>query len=289
MRTGKQSTGWMAGAAVTVSTALVASAAAAQDHTPADSARRDGARQAVDALVVRSGAFRDTVNASLGDLGFDYDRPRRRGLADRFAGGLTLTVSQPVGEFRRFARAGFGVTLNGTAGVDRGGILGLRVEGGAQNYGRFSAPFETRSIFLGAPGRQVTSNDVYWGSVGPQLSVPLGPVRPYAFATVGIANFATTSRLIGAGIDGVSQEFARSTDLSNWSTTQAWGGGLRVRVARQDGTPVHLDLGARRHYINSARFLAPNAVPGQTAPGFLSSTGRADFVTYNVGFTVGGR
>jgi len=280
--------GRAAGAAAAM-TAVTAGAAAAQQQPAADSTRRDGARQAVDALVGRSEAFRDTVNASMGDLGFAYDRPRRRGLADRFAGGLTLTVSQPVGAFRQLAGVGFGITANGTAGVDPAGILGLRVEGGAQNYGRFSTPFQQNGLLLGIPGRQVTSNDIYWGSIGPQLSVPLGPVRPYAFATVGIANFATTSRLLGAGLDGTSQEFVRSTDLSNWSTTQAWGGGLRVRVARQDGTPVHLDLGARRHYINSARFLAPNAVPGQTAPGFLSRTGRADFVTYNVGFTVGGR
>ncbi len=290
MQTWTRGTRGAAATAAAMVGAAVGAAPGALGAQAAPAARGDSARRAVDAIAVRSDAFRDSVNAALGAMDFDYQGPRRRSrVAQRFLGGLTLTVSQPVGPFRRVAGTGFGLTANGVAGIDPGGILGLRVEGGAQNYGRFSAPFETRSALLGAPGRQVTSNDIYWGAIGPQLSVPLGPVRPYGFATVGIANFATTSRLLGAGIDGTSREFVRSTDLSNWSTTQALGGGLRVRVARQNGTPVHLDLGARRHYIKSARYLTPGAIPGETAFGLLSTSGRADLVTYHVGVSVGGR
>jgi hypothetical protein len=293
MRTQKTTVGWAGtrrAAAAVAGLAVLASGAAAQEQAP-ERSRGDsaGARRAVDALVARSDAFRDTVTAQLGEMGFEYARPRRSRIAQRFNGGLTFSVAQPVGEFRRFARAGFGISAAGVAGVDQAGVLGLRVEGGAQNYGRFSAPFQTQSAILGAPGRQVTSNDVYWGAVGPQLTVPLGPVRPYGFATAGIANFATTSRLLGAGITGQGQEFVSSTDLSNWATTQALGGGLRVRLVRQNGTPVHLDLGAQRHYVRSARYLTPGAVPGQTAVSLLSSAGRADFLTYHVGFSVGGR
>jgi hypothetical protein len=114
-------------------------------------------------------------------------------------------------------------------------------------------------------------------------------VRPYGFATVGVANFATTSRLLGAGLDGQSQTFWQSTDLSNWSRTEAWGGGVRVRVARQERTGVHLDLGAQRHYVRQARYLTPGTIPGQTSIGALSTTGRADFYTYHLGVSVGGR
>ncbi len=292
MRTWTRGMTWAAAAGA----ALVAGAAApdvAGAQTPAagDSARRGGggSRAAVEAMVTRSDAFRDSVTAAMDQMDFDYGPRRRSRLAQRFLGGLTLSVSQPVGPFRRFAGVGFGVTANGVAGIDGSGILGLRVEGGAQNYGRFSTPFQQNGLLFSIPGRQVTSNDIYWGAIGPQLSVPLGPVRPYGFATVGIANFSTTSRLLGAGLDGAGQQFVRSTDLSNWSTTQALGGGLRVRVARQSGTAVHLDLSARRHYVRSARFLSTGAVPGQTALNLLSTQGRADFVTYNVGFSVGGR
>jgi hypothetical protein len=283
---------WTWGRGRTAAAGVAAAALAARGAAAQEAARApgDSARRAVEAVAARSGAFRDSVDALFGDMSFDFDRPRRRSrLAQRFTGGLTLSVSQPAGEFRRFARAGFGISANGVAGVDAGGVLGLRVEGGAQNYGRFSAPFRTESAFLGAPGRQVTSNDVYWGAVGPQLTLPLGPVRPYGFATAGIANFSTTSRLLGAGITGQGQEFVRSTDLSNWATTQALGGGVRVRVVRQNGTPVHLDLGAQRHYVRSARYLTPGAVPGETAFGLLTTAGRADFLTYHVGFSVGGR
>jgi hypothetical protein len=249
----------------------------------------DSGRRAVDAMVQRSEAFRDSVNASLAAVGRDDGGARRNRLAERLLGGLTLTVSQPVGEFSRFARAGFGITANGVAGVDGAGVLGLRVEGGAQNYGRFSAPFTQGGLLINIPARQVTSNDVYWGAIGPQVTLPLGPVRPYGFATVGIANFATTSRLLGAGLDGSSQTFWQSTDLSNWSRTEAWGGGMRVRIARQQATAVNLDLGAQRHYVRQARYLAPGAIPGQTGFNALSRNGRADFLTYHIGISVGGR
>ena len=283
MRTWTRGTGWVAAAAA-MAVGAAAHAASAQAPAPKDSARR-----AVGEIVTRSDAFRDTVNASLGDLGFDYGRPRRSRLAQRLAGGLTLTVSRPVGDFKRFASTGFGVSANGVVGVDPMGVLGLRVEGGGQNYGHFSAPFQQNGLLIDIPARQVTSNDVYWGALGPQVTLPLGPVRPYAFATVGVANFATTSRLLGAGLDGNSQTFWESTDLSTWSRTEAWGGGVRLRLLRQSGTAVNLDLGAQRHYIRSARYLAPGAVPGQTALSTLSSMGRADFLTYHVGFSVGGR
>lgn len=283
MRTWTRGTEWVA--ATAMAAALAAPAAVrAQGRTTGDSAHR-----AVDAIATRSDAFRDTVNAAIGTLGFDYGQPRRSRLAGRFLGGLTLTVSQPVGEFRRFARAGFGISANGVATADRAGVLGLRLEGGAQNYGRFSTPFQQNGLLIAVPARQVTSNDVYWGSIGPQVTLPLGPVHPYGFATVGIANFATTSRLLGAGLDGSSQTFWESTDLSNWSRTEAFGGGVRVRVARQNATVVNLDLGAQRHYIRSARYLTPGSVPGLTQLSVLSTLGRADFLTYHVGISVGGR
>ena len=287
MRTWTRGTGWAAATAAGIVLGTAPGALGAQERAPAEGGR--SGRQTVGSIVSRSEAFRDTVNQALGDMGFDQRPGRRNRFAERFAGGLTLTVSQPVGEFRRFARAGFGVTANGVAGIDPAGVLGLRVEGGAQNYGRFSTPFQQSGLLIGIPARQVTSNDVYWGAVGPQVTLPLGPVRPYGFATIGVANFATTSRLLGAGLDGRSQTFWQSTDLSNWSRTEAWGGGLRVRVARQNATSVNVDLGAQRHYIRQARYLAPGAIPGQTALSALSSFGRADFLTYHVGISVGGR
>jgi hypothetical protein len=274
-------------AAVAVATAAPAGGAAAQVQQ--QRAEGDSARRTVDAMVARSEAFRDTVHGAIGDLRLDGGPSRASRFAQRLVGGLTFTVSQPVGEFRNFARAGFGITANGVAGLDPMGILGLRLEGGGQNYGRFSAPFQQGGLLIAIPARQVTSNDVFWGAIGPQVTLPLGPVRPYGFATVGIANFSTTSRLLGAGLDGRSQTFWQSTDLSNWSRTEAWGGGVRLRIAQQNATAVNLDLGAQRHYVRQARYLTPGAIPGQTGFNALSSLGRADFLTYHVGIAVGGR
>jgi hypothetical protein len=276
-----------AAAGVAAAVAVVAAPGAAAGQ--AAPAAGDSARRAVGEIRTRADAFRDTVNAQIGDLGFDYGRPRRGAAARRFVGGLTLSVSQPVGEFRRFARPGFGLSLNGVAGIDQQSVLGLRAEGGGTNYGRFSAPFQQQGFLIGIPARQETSNNIYWGAIGPQVTLPLGPVRPYAYATVGVANFTTTSRLFGADVNGNRQTFWQATDLWNLSLMHGLGGGTRVQLARQDGTPVSLDLGARRHYVGSARYLAPGAVPGQTAFNNLARTGRADFWTYHVGFSVGGR
>ncbi len=285
-------------AAVTAATAGATAAAAQQPaaqqpaaQQPAAPAADSGARRAVGALVTRSDAFRDTVNRALGAMDFDYGERRASRVWRRFASGLTLTVTQPVGEFRNFARPGFGLSANGVAGLDRAGVFGLRVEGGGANYGQFSAALPQNGLLLGIPARQVTSNNMYWGSVGPQLTLPLGPVRPYGFATVGIVNFTTTSRLQGASpIDGSSQTFWTANDAWNLSTATGWGGGLRFEVARQQGTPLHLDLGARRQVVNSARYFSPGAgVPGQVPLEVLTRVGRADFVAYHVGFSVGGR
>lgn len=278
--------GWMVGAAAAACAGVGPRAAAAQETTPADT----GARRAVGALVTRSGAFRDTVGAALGDPHFDYGQPRSRAWADRLAGGFSLAVSQPTGDFRRFAGVGVGITANAQVSADRGGVFGLRIEGGAQNYGRSGSPVQNfGGLLVNRPYRQVTSNDIFWGSIGPQLSLPVGPVRPYVFGAVGVANFATSSRLIGAGLDGRQSQSFEITDLSSFATTRGYGGGLRFRIPRGDRTALSVDLGARAHLIRSARYLVPGLVTPDVNPALRAIRGQANFVTYHIGVTAGGR
>lgn len=294
---GRTGTGRKGGIAAAVlgtalaATAAAATGAAAQDTTRADSASRAAARQAVDAITARSAAFRDTVARALGDFDFEYGTPRSRRWADRLAGGFTLSVSQPTGQFRRFAGVGVGLAANAQVSADRGGVLGLRVEGGAQNYGRSaSAVQQSYGAFYNRQYRQVTTNDIYWGSVGPQLTLPLGPVRPYAFGTVGVANFVTASRLVGLGLDGRESQSFSVTDLSNFATTRGYGGGVRFVVPRGPGrVPLAVDLGARAHLIRAARYLVPGAFAPDQDPALQSIRGQANFVTYHIGVSAGGR
>lgn len=251
------------------------------------------------AIRARSAAFRDTVDGALARDGFgrdafpdDEDTPRRASLARRVAGGLSVAVSQPLGDFRRGGRVGFGVAGFASISADPAGIFGLRLEGGAQNYG-------TSSLRTTQPGfgfyttqlRQSTSNDIFWLGLGPQLTIPLGPVRPYGFATVGGANFTTTTSLQYAVYGdpyGRDRQF-QSTDLSNWAFARAAGGGVRFRLGRAGRRAAFVDAGARWQRVNDVRYLTPGAVPADVDPNMLAIRGRADFVTYHLGVSLTGR
>lgn len=272
-------------------TAGAAGTAAAQDSTAAPGG---GGRRALGGMVASSAAFRDSVQQALRDGpggGFAYETRLSRRWADRLFGGFTISVSQPTGQFRRFAGVGVGIAANAAVSADRAGILGLRVEGGAQNYGRAAGPAQTvTGPLFSNQYRQVTSNDIYWGALGPQLSVPLGPVRPYAFGTLGVANFATTSRLIGLGLDGRQSQSLEISDLRNFAVTRGYGGGLRFRVPRGLGrTPLSVDLGAKAHLIRSARYLQPGFFSPTQDLSLREVRGQANFVTYHLGFSAGGR
>ncbi|HEY0780480.1 MAG TPA: hypothetical protein VGD56_21165 [Gemmatirosa sp.] len=222
----------------------------------------------------------------------DDDTPQRAALARRIAAGVSVAVSQPLGDFRRGGRVGFGVAGFASISADPVGILGLRLEGGAQNYG-------TTSLRTAQPGfgfsttqlRQTTSNDIFWLGVGPQVTLPIGPIHPYGFATVGAANFSTTSSLQYALYGdpyGYNRQF-QSTDLSNWALARAAGGGVRVRLGRAAGGAAYVDAGVRWQRVNDVSYLTPGAVPAGIDPTTLALRGRADFATYHLGVSVAGR
>lgn len=257
------------------------------------------------AIRARSAAFRDTVDRALDranardgvardgrDPFGDDDTPHNAALARRIAGGLSVTASQPIGDFRRGGRVGFGVAGFASISADPAGILGLRLEGGAQNYGTTSyRTLQPSGVFAATQLNQTTSNDVYWFGVGPQVTIPLGPVRPYGFATVGGANFSTTSSLQYALFGdpyGLNREF-QSTDLSNWALARAAGGGVRVQLGGTGHTLAFVDLGARWQRVGTVQYLAPGVIPAGVDPNTLALRGRADFVTYHLGVSLTGR
>lgn len=231
-------------------------------------------------------AFRDTVD---GALALDAeDSPRRSALARRITGGLSLAVSQPLGDFRRGGRVGFGVAGFASMSVDPAGVLGLRLEGGGQNYGTASLRTTVPSFgYYATQLRQTTRNDIYWLGIGPQVTIPLGPVRPYGFATIGGANFTTATTLRYA-LYGADQEY-QATDLSSWALARAAGGGVRFRVGATERNAAYVDAGARWQRVNDVRYLTPGTLPGDIDPNTLALRGRADFVTYHLGVSITGR
>jgi opacity protein-like surface antigen len=168
-----------------------------------------------------------------------------------FAGG-ELLFAFPTGEFAENVSFGFGI--GGYARFPFGGedLLSLRVDLGFLNYGN-----ETIRICVTDPcrvqGDLTTSNNIFFGGVGPELGIVSGPARLYANASVGFAFFATSSSVSGSSDFG-QEPFASSTNHQD--ATFAWmaGPGFQLRVSG-GRIPVFLDIGGRYHGNGEARYL----------------------------------
>ena len=210
----------------------------------------------------------------------------------RLMGGAAFSVGQPQGAFRRYVDAGYGGAVHGILRLGAAGAFALRIDAGGLNYGR-----ETLRIPLnGLPGGGrvqldlTTSNNIFWLGVGPQLMATSGLLRPYANGSIGVAYFATTSSVQGSS--SLGQSFAEST---NYDDTQlAYGGavGVLVPVYRNARTLVFLDVGARYHDNGrDVRYLREGAIRDlpDGAVELDVTRSRADFATWYVGVSVGGR
>mgnify|MGYP006279294981 CR=1 FL=1 len=164
--------------------------------------------------------------------------------------GLALEVAEPVGEFDRFVDTSWGIGLSLAHDLTSDGVVGLRVEGGWSRYGNVSrrVPFSltARSVFLDLD----VNNQMGRLTAGPQLTLPLGPVRPFVHAGVGFTYLTTRStlestdrrdRLGDRRRDG--RELASTTHFSELTPALAAGGGLSVRVSGGEH-PVGLLLSA---------------------------------------------
>src|SRR6476659_8687714 len=91
-----------------------------------------------------------------------------------------LLVAQPKGEFAtQIDTEGFGGNVGGLFRLDKDGILSIRGDIGGMQYGSETL----HAPYLPITGRVAldveTTNSVVWGSIGPQISVPVGRFQPY--------------------------------------------------------------------------------------------------------------
>lgn len=163
-----------------------------------------------------------------------------------------VLVAQPKGEFANEINTnGYGINVGGLFRLDREGILSIRGDIGGMQYGseRFYVPY------LPITGRVdldiVTSNNVFWGSIGPQIQVPVGRIEPYMNAAIGFMNFNTSTSVKGSNSQ---YRYARTTNSDD--ATSAWilGGGAYVRLGSQRFWKLH--VGARYFYGGDATYLA---------------------------------
>ncbi len=198
------------------------------------------------------------------------------------AGG-GFDFAAPVGDFRQNVRQGFGGAGHFLIGIDPEAVIGLRVDAGFINYGN-----ETHYIPFSASARRIivqekTSNNIFVASIGPQITLPIGRVRPYVNAGIGFAYFYTQTSL---NTDDESYQIAQTTNYSDNSLLYTGGAGFNIPLGFA-GDYVSMDLGARYNSINSATYLTkgdivddPNSQYGIIVTPRQSA---ANFIAYHVG------
>lgn len=162
-----------------------------------------------------------------------------------------LLVAQPKGEFAtQLNTEGFGANLAGLFRLDKEGLFSIRADVGGMQYGSetFHAPYLpiTGRVSLDVE----TTNNSYWASIGPQITVPAGPIQPYVNAAVGVVGFVTTT-----SVRGSDSEYEYASTNNSDDVTSAWifGGGMYVPLGRRSDWKLH--AGARYFYGGEATYL----------------------------------
>src|SRR5215208_1241460 len=145
-------------------------------------------------------------------------RPRAHRASSEFArrssGSLTFIQSRPLGGLAD--NIGFGYGLSGAylLRVDRAGVLSLRADAGIVDYGSESMRVPLSSSIGGRIRVKVsTDNYIVPLSIGPQLAVPTGFIRPYVNGGLASQIFFTQSKVEG---DDDNLDFARTTNQHDW-------------------------------------------------------------------------
>jgi len=209
---------------------------------------------------------------------------RGESAAPRGYGDLNFAVSQPIGDFSNFIGTGYGLTGGFVWNLDRDRVFGIRAEGGFVQYG--SETIGGCAVTCRVPVDVTTTNNIGFGGIGPQISVPAGPFRPYINATAGFSYFFTHSSLHDSdNYDSGAYDHTNQDDLVFALTG---GGGVLIPVSMRT-IPVLLDLGATVHRNGQASYLRKVSIKDLPNGGIVISPIRSDanFVTYRIGVSIG--
>lgn len=199
--------------------------------------------------------------------------------------GISFLAGEPRGEFADFVSSAFGAGFSGRLALDPAGILSLRAELGFLIYGH-----ESKRVCIGGVGCRVearleTSNNIFYGGIGPELALPLGWLRPYANASLGFGYFNTSSSLKSTwGGD----EILSTENFGDGSFSWGAGGGLEIPLSR-GRTPVALDLGVRYHRNGTMEYLRKGDIVDHPDGSItlLPIRSEADFLSYRLGVSIG--
>jgi hypothetical protein len=233
---------------------------------------------------VRSSILATLVAVSL--LPFDAQGQRREprrweSRPSRFTLVGDVLVAQPKGEFAtELDTQGYGANVGALFRIDNEGLLSIRGDLGGMQYGS-----ETLHVpYLPISGRVSldveTTNQMFWGSIGPQIQVPVGPVQPYMNAAIGFVDLITTTSVRGSDSD---YEYASTNNADDATSAWIFGGGLYVPFGTQKSWK--LNVGARYFYGGRATYLKEGDIQDNPdgSVTLFPRTSKTDQVTWQVG------
>lgn len=212
----------------------------------------------------------------------------------RFTVGLDGLVMDPRGSFgRNVSNVGFGVGGHVRFRIDPRGILSLRADFAGSQYGSERAQIPANPYFGGRVALEVaTRNSLSWAGIGPELSFPIGRLRPYVNGSLAYARFATVSDLEGDGYDTFgnyqnNRRLASSQNQADGTSARAAGAGLYVPFGpKRWFADAH--LGMRYFDGAQAEYLREGSITDEGDGGitFTPLRSRTPFVTYQLGVSV---
>ena len=104
--------------------------------------------------------------------------------------------------------------------------------------------------------RLTTSNSLVHASIGPQLTAPDGPFRPYVNGGIGFSYFFTQSSVEGSGNN--NEPFASTTNYDDVTMSLTSGAGVLIPVGlRRD---VAVDLGVQYQNNGQVSYLRKGGI-----------------------------
>jgi len=199
-------------------------------------------------------------------------------------GDINFAVSQPLGAFNDFTGEGYGLTGGFVWHFDRDRVFGIRAEGGFVQYGNERTGHCLINCRIGVD--ITTSNDIAFAGIGPQISVPSGPFRPYLNGTAGFSYFFTHSSI--SGDDEYDYETFDTTNHDDVVFALTGGGGVLIPLS-MSRVPVLLDLGATFHQNGRVTYLREGSIRDRPDGSIEIHPIRseANFITYRLGVSIG--
>ena len=177
--------------------------------------------------------------------------------ARRSSGSFTFIQSRPLGGLSDNIGFGYGLNAAYVLRLDHAGYLSLRTDAGFVDYGNesFRVPLST-TVGGRVQVKVSTNNYIVPLSIGPQLAMPTGLVRPYVNGGIAAQIFFTQS-----GVEGTedSYDFANTTNQHDWTSTWVAGGGVYVPIYTKKMS-VMIDAGIQYFGAGHARYLRPGSI-----------------------------